>query len=281
MPRIGRKVIIAGATTLVLAAGSSIATAAVMSSPSPVDSSGVIHGCWSNAELNGSHVFVLQDAGTSCPKGTTAISWNEQGPAGPSGPAGVAGPPGSPGPTGSPGPSGPAGPAGPSGAAGTVSSLDQLNGVPCDSGAGTASVGYGSSGAVSITCVTPTPTPTATSSSPGAATPDNTQGTAVPLNASGCGGVAAQASAQGANLSGTSAWYLIGAQAGCVVIVSLSSGTGDSFTVWQGSPPNSVQIGSGSGGGSFEYGNGVGPFYVDVSGGTTGAMFTLTIQVVV
>ena len=40
MPRIGRNVIIAGATALVLAAGSSIATAAVMSSPSPVDSSG-------------------------------------------------------------------------------------------------------------------------------------------------------------------------------------------------------------------------------------------------
>ena len=35
-----------------------------------------------NAELNGSHVFVLQDAGTSCPKGTTAISWNAQGPTG-------------------------------------------------------------------------------------------------------------------------------------------------------------------------------------------------------
>jgi hypothetical protein len=42
MTIIGRKIIIAGAVTLVLAAGSGIATAAVISSPSPVDSSGVI-----------------------------------------------------------------------------------------------------------------------------------------------------------------------------------------------------------------------------------------------
>ena len=83
MPRIGRKVIIAGVGALVLIAGASAATAAVMSS-GPVDSSGVIHGCYSNEAFNGSHVFVLQDAGTSCPRGTTAISWNEQGPAGPS-----------------------------------------------------------------------------------------------------------------------------------------------------------------------------------------------------
>ena len=104
MTRISRNVIIAGATTLVLAAGTSIATAAVMSSASPVDSSGVIHGCWTNAELNGSHVFVLQDSGTSCPKGTTAISWNQAGPAGPAGPQGPAGP------TGATGATGPAGP---------------------------------------------------------------------------------------------------------------------------------------------------------------------------
>jgi hypothetical protein len=107
-----RMVIIAGATALVLAAGASAATAAVMSSPSPVDSSGVIHGCWTNAELNGSHVFVLQNAGTTCPKGTTAISWNQtgaQGSAGPVGPAGA---------TGLTGPAGPVGPAGPTGATG-------------------------------------------------------------------------------------------------------------------------------------------------------------------
>jgi hypothetical protein len=94
-----RKVLIAGVTALVLTAGASVATAAVLSG-GPVDSSGFIHGCWSNRALNGSHAFVLQDAGTSCPKGTTAISWNMQGPSGL---------------TGSPGPAGPTGPAGAAG----------------------------------------------------------------------------------------------------------------------------------------------------------------------
>ena len=87
-------------------------TAAAASLGGPVDSSGVVHGCYSNAELNGSHVFVLQDAGTSCPKGTTPISWNQTGaagPAGPAGPAGATGPQGPPGATGSPGATGPAG----------------------------------------------------------------------------------------------------------------------------------------------------------------------------
>jgi len=46
-------------------------------SSGPVDSSGVIHGCYTNTALNGSHVFVLQDAGTNCPRGTTPISWNQ------------------------------------------------------------------------------------------------------------------------------------------------------------------------------------------------------------
>jgi hypothetical protein len=114
MIRISRRIIIAGATTLVLAAGTSIAAAAAMSSASPVDSSGDIHGCWTNSGLNGSHVFVLQDAGTSCPKGTTAISWNEQGPAGSTGPTGPAGPSGPAGSTGSSASAGPttAGPGG-------------------------------------------------------------------------------------------------------------------------------------------------------------------------
>ena len=95
MSGIGRKVIIAGATALILTAGASAATAAVMSS-GPVDSSGVIHGCWTTmAARDRSHVFMLQDAGTSCAKGTTAISWNMRGPTGPAGavgPAGATGP---------------------------------------------------------------------------------------------------------------------------------------------------------------------------------------------
>ena len=54
-----------------LAAGTS-AGAAIAGGP--VDGSGVIHGCWTNTAVNGTHVFVLQDAGTTCPKGTTAIA---------------------------------------------------------------------------------------------------------------------------------------------------------------------------------------------------------------
>src|SRR5271166_1820222 len=98
------RTVIAGIAALALA--SSGAVAGAVESPSPVDSSGAIHGCWLNAALNGSHVFVLQDAGTNCPKGTTAISWNQQGPAGasgPQGPAGTVGPAGPAGTTGVPG----------------------------------------------------------------------------------------------------------------------------------------------------------------------------------
>ena len=77
------KFLIAGAATLALGTGTGIATAAMRTSPSPVDSSEVIHGCWANRAVNGSHVFVLQDFGTQCPKGTSAISWNEKGRTGP------------------------------------------------------------------------------------------------------------------------------------------------------------------------------------------------------
>jgi Collagen triple helix repeat (20 copies) len=161
--RVTRPVIVAGTATLMLAAGTAVATAAVMSSASPVSSSGVIDGCWTNAAINGSHVIVLQDQGTSCPKGTTPISWNQSGPPGPTGPAGPAGltgpsgqvgPSGPSGPAGPAGPTGPAGPAGPSGAAGTISSLDQLVGKPCANGAGTVGLTYNSDGTVTISCDT-------------------------------------------------------------------------------------------------------------------------------
>ena len=149
--RVTRPVIVAGAVTLMLAAGTTVATAAVMSSASPVSGSGVIDGCWTNAEINGSHVIVLQDQGTSCPKGTTAISWNESGPPGPTGPAGPAGPTG---PAGAAGPAGPAGPTGPAGPG--ITSLDQLGGLSCDSGEGTVQVTYtvvnSDQETVSITC---------------------------------------------------------------------------------------------------------------------------------
>jgi hypothetical protein len=84
----------------VLVVGGGVAVAATTGLPG---SGGAINGCYTNAEVNGSHAVVLQDAGTSCPKGTTAVSWSEQGPAGPQG---LQGQPGQAGQAGQPGPAG-------------------------------------------------------------------------------------------------------------------------------------------------------------------------------
>jgi hypothetical protein len=111
-----RAVMIGAGAVLVLETGSTAAYAALAGGP--VDGSGVIHGCWTNTAINGTHVFVLQDAGTTCPKGTTAISWNQQGPTGPAGPAGPAGAIGPAGPAGDTGPAGPKGDTGTQGPAG-------------------------------------------------------------------------------------------------------------------------------------------------------------------
>jgi hypothetical protein len=108
-----RSMLLTGGAALALVASGTAAGAAIAAGP--VDSQGVIHGCWTNAAINGTHVFVLQDAGTTCPKGTTAVSWNQTGPAGPAGPVGPAGATGA---TGAPGPGGQVGPAGPAGPAG-------------------------------------------------------------------------------------------------------------------------------------------------------------------
>jgi hypothetical protein len=116
-----------------LAAGT---TAGAVIMGGPVDGSGMIHGCWTNAAVHGSHIFVLQDAGTSCPNGTTAIAWNQAGPAGPAGPPGPAGPKGDTGPQGPPGNDGAAGPAGPAGPAGAAGSNGNtvLNGTGAPAG---------------------------------------------------------------------------------------------------------------------------------------------------
>lgn len=185
-----RKSVITGAAALALVAGGTAAGAAVVSAP--VDAAGVIHGCWTNAEVSGSHVFLLQDAGASCPKGTTAISWNQQGPAGPQGVAGATGPRGAAGANGSDGQSvtsatlpvgdvhcatggtsltsesgttyicnGNQGPQGQPGLAGAgLTSLESLSGTPCDTGtdgAGFLSISYtannqNATDAVNITC---------------------------------------------------------------------------------------------------------------------------------
>jgi uncharacterized repeat protein (TIGR02543 family) len=161
--------LITAAVSVALVGGGTAAGAAIASSP--VDGSGAIHGCWTNAAINGTHVFVLQDAGTNCPNGTTAISWNQTGPKGdtgaqgPAGPAGATGPAGAIGPQGLPGPTGPQGATGPAGPAGPgLPSLDGLTGLPCNTGsadAGTLKVSYTAtadqkSSTATLTCVTTT-----------------------------------------------------------------------------------------------------------------------------
>ena len=74
-----RRTAIAGGAALALLAGGT-AAGAVIASSGPV-SSGVIHGCYlTKANSEGSHTLVLQNAGTSCPQGYTAISWYKAAP---------------------------------------------------------------------------------------------------------------------------------------------------------------------------------------------------------
>jgi collagen type I alpha len=113
-----RVIAITGAAALALLAGGTAAGAAMAAGP--VDASNVIHGCYSNTAVHGSHALVLQDTGTACPTGWTAISWNVQGPPGATGPAGPAGPTGAKGDTGATGLAGPAGATGAKGDTGAT-----------------------------------------------------------------------------------------------------------------------------------------------------------------
>ena len=115
------RIVITGAIALTLVAGGTAAGAAI--GGNPIDGSGVIHGCYSIKAVGGSHSVALQDAGTTCSKGSTAISWNQQGPAGPQGqpgPQGATGINGPQGPAGATGATGPAGPTGPAGTSGNT-----------------------------------------------------------------------------------------------------------------------------------------------------------------
>jgi hypothetical protein len=90
-----RAVLVAGAASVLLVGGGA-AGAAVASGPV---TSGVVHACYvTKATATGGHALVLQNAGTRCSKGTTALTWNLRGPKGA---------------TGATGPTGPQGPAGP------------------------------------------------------------------------------------------------------------------------------------------------------------------------
>ena len=115
-----RTVIIAGATALVLAAGGGAAYAASASIP---DSAGVIHGCYKPTDNGSVSMLGVVDTalpGGTCPKGQTALSWNQAGPQGPAGPAGPMGATGLTGPAGPVGPTGVTGQAGPAGPEGAV-----------------------------------------------------------------------------------------------------------------------------------------------------------------
>jgi hypothetical protein len=166
---------ITGAAALALVAGGTAAGAAIAG---PVDGSGVVHACYYSADKNGSSQVVLQNAGTTCPKSTTAITWNQAGPQGapgpigatgpqgPTGPIGPAGPTGLAGPTGATGPQGPTGSAGPTGPAGTngvsgyqvvndsIQTLSELNGgdfyVDCPAGKQAVGGGLISGGSITI-----------------------------------------------------------------------------------------------------------------------------------
>ena len=109
-----RIIIISAASGFVLLAAGATAGAAVAAVAGPVDSAGVIHACYANTTGNGQHAVLLENVGTPCPAGMTAITWNQQGAAGAAGPAG---------PAGAVGPAGPAGPAGVKGDTGTALSL--------------------------------------------------------------------------------------------------------------------------------------------------------------
>lgn len=76
------KIVITGAGPGI--SGRGTAAGAVIAA-GPVDSSGVIHGCYVTAGTRGSHAVVLQNTGISCPNGDTAIKWDQKGPQGPPG----------------------------------------------------------------------------------------------------------------------------------------------------------------------------------------------------
>ena len=77
------KIVIYGVTATTFAVGGG-ATGAVVANHGVV-TSGVIHACYTTrATRGGSHVVVLQNSGTRCPSGFTAITW----PAGPPCPPG-------------------------------------------------------------------------------------------------------------------------------------------------------------------------------------------------
>jgi hypothetical protein len=109
----GRTILIGSAVALAVVAIGSAAGAAIAGGPV---SNGIVQGCYDS----GGNVKVLTPDETACPKGYTALDWNQTGATGPAGPAGATGPAGPAGPTGATGAIGAQGPAGPTGATGAT-----------------------------------------------------------------------------------------------------------------------------------------------------------------
>jgi hypothetical protein len=125
-----RIMIIAASATLALT-GAGAAGAAIAASP--VSPGGTIDGCYTNAAVNGTHAVVLENQGITCPSGTTAVNWNEQGPAGPAGTQG---------PAGAQGPAGPAGTANVDYGTITISVTYGTGLAPCPNGCSLPTNGY-------------------------------------------------------------------------------------------------------------------------------------------
>jgi hypothetical protein len=111
---------------LILGASVGLVSAAIPAS------TGVYSACY---EAKGGTVHLIDSSVTSCPKGELGpVSWNQTGPQGSPGPAGPAGPQGSP---------------------GLIGSLEDVDGLPCASGSGSAQlVEDGYTGLEQIACVT-------------------------------------------------------------------------------------------------------------------------------
>ena len=114
-----------------------------------------------------------------------------------------------------------------------------------------------------------------------APTPDNTQQSTANIGTITCSPAQMSYVIKGRNLKGTSAWYSFGAACGTsasttkLVAFSISGGTGDTMTLTNATTGmliarNSVGLTTLELITGYEY-------YLDVSGGTKGAQFTLTI----
>jgi hypothetical protein len=146
----------------VVAVGGGTAYAAVSSSV--VGSSGVIHGCVSNRAVRGTHVLLVHDTTSNCPRGTTELDWNQRGAAGPAGPAGAkgdTGATGATGPAGAAGAAGAVGPAGPKGDTGATGAIGPAGATGPAGPAGTSTAGPSGLDVITVVATSTTGTTTA------------------------------------------------------------------------------------------------------------------------